>query len=233
VNDCPVFVPTEFGPLGGVVTVPDGPPRGAVMLLQGADSTRAGPNAVWTRTARAIAATGHVVLRVDYVGIGDSDLIELAMDRNRLALRQAFRWFVDRCEVADIAIVGSCLGAQLAIELASTPEVTRLALLVPPMISPTRELPPDVAGVVHDARQKFEDCVTRLPVWVLVGEHDAGVQALIELAQRLQNRATFEVEIVPELALHTYASPEAQLAAISRVASWSADPTRTHCDEHR
>src|SRR5262245_29379312 len=74
--DHPVFVPTTAGPVGGVVTAPDGPATDVFMVMHGANGTKAGPNALWAKIARSLAADGALVLRVDYPGIKDSGLAD-------------------------------------------------------------------------------------------------------------------------------------------------------------
>ena len=67
-SDHPVFVPTSSGPVGGIVTEPDGRLRAAAVILEGVGGRRFGVNRVLTRTAWALA---HLA---GFAGIAAPDL---------------------------------------------------------------------------------------------------------------------------------------------------------------
>ncbi len=56
----------------GIVTLPAGIPRAALVLLNAGATPRIGPNRLHVRLARALAARGVLVLRLDLRGLGDS-----------------------------------------------------------------------------------------------------------------------------------------------------------------
>lgn len=219
--DHPVFVPTTAGPVGGIVTVPSGPTRGAVVLLDGWSGTRAGPNAVWTRAARLLAADGLVVLRFDYPGVNNSDLARADEKSIETALREVVAWYLERCGLPEISIVGYCLGTRYAMQLATAvPEVARVALLLPPLPAPGETLPARTQGL--HSLDLFVACTSRIPVWVLVGERDSMTPDLHVLREWLGDRGTFEFEVVPDMELHSFALPEIQQALLQGVVDWSA-----------
>ena len=72
-NEHPMFVPWADGEhLAAMLTVPDAPSRGLVLLLQGLGPPRSHRYQLWTRTARALAERGIASVRMDYPQVGDS-----------------------------------------------------------------------------------------------------------------------------------------------------------------
>lgn len=135
-SDHPVLIPTSMGPVGGVVSEPDGERRGAMVLLQGAGRpARSGVNSFWTRTARDLAGRGIVVLRFDYAAEGESTEVgegEHAALKTALAsgprgraeldlhlLSEIVPWFRAELDGTDPFLAGSCQGARMAIEFAA------------------------------------------------------------------------------------------------------------------
>lgn len=66
----------DGGRLSGVLTLPaeGSPHRPCIVLLNAGMTHRIGPNRLYVRLARRLARTGHVVLRFDTSGVGDSPL---------------------------------------------------------------------------------------------------------------------------------------------------------------
>lgn len=153
-SDHPVMIPTSQGPVGGIVSEPDGDRRAALILLQGGGrGGRAGYNACWTRVARDLADMGVVVLRFDYWKEGDSSLISERRhrggrgphgggDRDLSLLREVAPWFRDRVPGLELLVFGSCYGGRLAVELAGElADVAATFLVVPYLRVPEQRLP--------------------------------------------------------------------------------------------
>lgn len=135
-SDHPVLIPTSLGPVGGVVSEPEGERRGAAILLQGAGRpARSGVNSFWTRTARDLAGRGVVALRFDYAAEGESTEVgagEHAALKTTLTsgprgraeldlhlLGEIVPWFRTQLDGIDPFLAGSCQGARMAIEFAA------------------------------------------------------------------------------------------------------------------
>ena len=121
-NEHPIFVPFGEDYLAAVVTVPEETARSAVLLLQGSAGTpRSHRHRLWTRTCRALAARGFVAIRMDYRGVGDSSgPYGFAMDRPPLDEARAVAELVLGSLGLDrLGVVGNCVGARVALGLAT------------------------------------------------------------------------------------------------------------------
>jgi pimeloyl-ACP methyl ester carboxylesterase len=109
------------GTLAGVVTTPagrgadDGAP--AVVLLNAGATHHVGPNRLYVRIARELALSGHVVLRYDQSGIGDSeprrDGVAYA-DGVLSETREAMDFLGERYGVGRFVLGGICSGGATA-----------------------------------------------------------------------------------------------------------------------
>ncbi|MGQ0669198.1 MAG: alpha/beta hydrolase [Actinomycetota bacterium] len=68
----PVFIPHGDEHVAAVITAPEGPPRGLVLLTCGIGAPRSHRFQLWTRLGERLAAEGLASARMDYIGIGDS-----------------------------------------------------------------------------------------------------------------------------------------------------------------
>ena len=132
-------IAVQFGDgadLFGVVSLPLGPKRGAaserkaVLMLNSGAVHHVGPNRAYVHVARHLARLGHVVLRMDISGIGDSPPRE-GHEENVVYSRSALRDVGDALEylrrdygAGEITAVGLCSGAYHAFKAA----VARLPL---------------------------------------------------------------------------------------------------------
>ncbi len=75
VGEVPVSVERPFGHLSGVLVEPAGGPAASVcvVFLNAGAIRRIGPNRMWVEASRRLAARGVPSLRLDLMGIGDSD----------------------------------------------------------------------------------------------------------------------------------------------------------------
>ena len=129
----PVLLPTASGAQGAVVTVPDGPPVAAAVVLQAFGSTRAGTNQTYVRLAEGLADLGVVTLRFDYPTFGESHALDLSSGLD--ASTELLAWFRARTEGLDLLVYAYCFGVAPAAMLSRTEErLAGVAIVTPPMI---------------------------------------------------------------------------------------------------
>jgi dienelactone hydrolase len=159
-TDHAAIVPTSAGPVGAIVSEPEGEPRGALALLQGGGAPcRAGINAHWTRLARDLAELGVAVLRFDFAGEGESTMVgervprEIGWRRNTdlELLREIVPWFRERAGVEELLVAGSCHGARVGLDLAAEDPRVRGVFAVVPYLWNT---PPQLRSDKQAMRQK-------------------------------------------------------------------------------
>jgi dienelactone hydrolase len=147
------MVPTSMGPVGAIVSEPEGRPRGCLILLQGGGPPcRAGVNACWTRLAREFAGRGIAVLRFDFAAEGDSTMAgedvarEVGWRRNTdlAIMHELAAWFRDSVDMTDLLVAGSCHGGRIAMDFAAEdPDVKGTFLVVPYLWNLPPNLRPD------------------------------------------------------------------------------------------
>jgi alpha/beta superfamily hydrolase len=72
-KEYPVFIPSGQEQIGTVITVPDGEPRGLVLLLAGGGGApRSHRYGMFTKLARSLAEEGIASARMEWRGVGDS-----------------------------------------------------------------------------------------------------------------------------------------------------------------
>jgi pimeloyl-ACP methyl ester carboxylesterase len=139
VKEFPVFVP--FGRedhLAAVLAVPDGPPRGIVVLSTGLGAGRSHRFGVWALLAERLARVNVASIRFDYYGVHDStgefealSLSEIPVDQMMTVARFAQR----ALGVEPVVAAGNCLGAQAALSLAAEMEECVGAVCLLPRIT--------------------------------------------------------------------------------------------------
>jgi dienelactone hydrolase len=225
VSDRPVLIPTPEGPVGGIVSAPDGAARAAIMLLPGwGHPARSGTNSFWTRIARELGARGIVALRFDYsregetlpLGEGGSGQLWKRDLDLRLTV-EVERWLRERVGEVPLFLVGACSGGRIAIELAGErPDEIAGSFLVVPYLRVLGQ-PAGEAGVEDDGAvdpfvtQCLLESLRHSPTAVLVGERDS--EDLPSLQRRLAVAARdLECDVVPDVALHFLDQPNIQAA---------------------
>ena len=119
-REFPIFVPFDDDHLAAVVTVPDGQPRGLVVLLQGLGSGRSHRYQLWTRVARTLSESGLASIRMDYREIGDSTG-HLSGTLNEPPVREileVIRVGMRAIGVPSCAVLGNCMGGRAALKVA-------------------------------------------------------------------------------------------------------------------
>jgi alpha/beta superfamily hydrolase len=121
--------------LVGILHKPEGPaPRAdlpAVLLLNAGLLHRVGPNRLYVKIARQLERSGFHVLRFDVWGIGDSQ--DHAGETKGTFVDdtlEAFEVLKQRLGATRFMLMGICMGAQIALEVASRdPRVESLVLM--------------------------------------------------------------------------------------------------------
>jgi hypothetical protein len=140
-REYPVFVPVRNGDVAAVVTAPDAPARGLVLLQTGLGATRSHRFGLWTRTARRLADEhGLASIRWEYLGVGDSagELVvwretDLPLEDMRAVARLGTQVF----GVERFAVAGNCIGSWASLALAAEETAcVGAALIRMPLIAP-------------------------------------------------------------------------------------------------
>lgn len=119
-NEHPMFVPWADGEhLAALLTLPDSPPRGLVLLLQGLGPPRSHRYQLWTRTARALAERGIASVRMDYPQVGDSTgVLHGTLEDPPLSETLAVASAAMRAAgVTALAAIGNCMGGRTALKI--------------------------------------------------------------------------------------------------------------------
>ncbi len=138
VTERPMILEGEAGQLSGILCEPPGgvlPGAAWTLFLNAGGIRRSGPNRLWTRAARALAADGRPSLRFDVRDVGDSDgaasphldLEEMYSESAIQDVIQVYDW-VRTQGAGSIEVVGLCSGSFLGIQLAARREVHRAVL---------------------------------------------------------------------------------------------------------
>jgi uncharacterized protein len=148
--------------LVGIVTRPSGDARArrpAVVILNTGIIHRVGQHRMYVTMARQLAAAGHVVLRFDFSGIGDSSSRTDGLSPIAACLadvQDALDWLTASCDANEVVLVGLCSGADIALRCGhSDHRVVGLVLLDP-------AVPPTTRFYVDYIAQR----VTRLRSWL-------------------------------------------------------------------
>jgi pimeloyl-ACP methyl ester carboxylesterase len=136
--EVPVFVPHGREALASVLAIPDGKPRGCVVLTTGVGAPRSHRFSVWSKTAERLANVGIASIRWDYLGLHDSTgevpVVQWSDDLVRQTL--AVATFAKRVLGVDrMAAAGNCLGARLALRAAADMDGSVGAIcMLPPVL---------------------------------------------------------------------------------------------------
>ena len=141
-KEWPVFIPHRRERLGGVITLgDDDATRGVVLLITGLGAPRSHQHRLWTTLARRLAAHRLATIRFDYLGMGDSTSFMLddgPLDRGSLVdqARSALSTAVRGTRNQRIAVVGNCVGARAALEVAAGARDCVGAVCILPALAP-------------------------------------------------------------------------------------------------
>lgn len=145
------------------------PRRGLLLVSSGAER-RVGPNRCWVPYARARAARGDVVLRLDLGGLGDSDarddtVLDVYDPRAADDITEALAWLRREHGVTDCVVAGICSGGYHAWRAALSQAACQTVVAVNPLVfhwQPGMSLDPTAhafgrAAVASDAMRSMRD----------------------------------------------------------------------------
>jgi hypothetical protein len=188
VSDHAVLVPTSAGPIGAVISEPNGPAVASLFLLVGGGSLvavgagRYGTGALLARTFRQVASLGVVAFRFDYAAVNESHMARRTTDPYDLSvLREVIGWFHAHTAGLPRLLAGVCFGSQLAVQLATELDDVAGIALVTPTLHVARG-PQDAVGLgsTSPGRSDVDPRTTRavaailgrIPVWMFAGERE-------------------------------------------------------------
>lgn len=172
--------------LVGIIARPSSPPPDempAVVILNTGIVHRVGHHRMYVSMARKLAAAGHVVLRFDLSGVGDSEQRNdnLSTINSSLAdIKEALDFLAANKLASRFVLIGLCSGADHAVLYA--PADPRVAGLV--LMDPT--IPPTTRYYFHYILQRL----TNLRNWASVAAGRSGLLSMLrsQLAYRLRPR---------------------------------------------
>ena len=138
-REFPVFVPAGADRVAAVVTAPEEPPRGVVLLLSGTGRHIAIGSTLSAQLSERLAAEGLASVRLDYAGSGDSPGLVSEWNPAEIAATTAQARAVldaarEALDVRPFAEVGTCYGSRIALSLVADPACTGAVCLAPPIL---------------------------------------------------------------------------------------------------
>jgi alpha-beta hydrolase superfamily lysophospholipase len=138
-REFPVFVAAGADRVAAVVTAPEGPPRGLVLLLSGTGRHIAIGSTLSARLSERLAEEGFASARLDYGGSGDSPGLVSQWNPAEIAATTAQARAVlgvarEALDVKPFAEVGTCYGSRIALSLVEDPSCAGAVCLAPPIL---------------------------------------------------------------------------------------------------
>jgi pimeloyl-ACP methyl ester carboxylesterase len=165
--------------LVGVVTRPTGASfsRPSVVILNTGIVHRVGHHRMYVTMARELALAGHVVLRFDFSGIGDSSRRAYCLSPIDACLedtREALDWLTASFSVNEVVLAGLCSGADIALRYAQADERVVGLVLLDPAIPPTaRFYTQYILGRIHRPQSWLTFAQGRGRIWGYVARRIA------------------------------------------------------------
>jgi pimeloyl-ACP methyl ester carboxylesterase len=172
--------------LVGVIARPSSPPPNempAVVILNTGIVHRVGHHRMYVSLSRRLAGAGHVVLRFDLSGIGDSEQRNdklSAIDSSLADIKEALDFLAATQQASRFVLIGLCSGADHAVLYGPTdPRVAGLVLMDP-------SIPPTTRYYAHYILQRL----TTLRNWSSVAAGRSGLLRMLasQLAHWLRPR---------------------------------------------
>jgi predicted alpha/beta-hydrolase family hydrolase len=115
----------------GTLGLPEGPPRGGVVLVHGWGTCRMGPHRILVETARLLNERGFAALRFDLTGRGESEGDPFGTDLDRMFedTRAALRDLRGRLpEGTPLALLGMCSGGNVSLGVVTMEQDVKAAV---------------------------------------------------------------------------------------------------------
>ena len=121
--------------LRGILTQPaeGSPERPAVLFLNSGLVHHVGPHRLYVKAARDLAERGHLVLRMDFSGVGDSEKRKDNLRFERAAVedaREGIDYLAQKHGASSFALAGLCSGAEISFKTALEDERVIGALMI-------------------------------------------------------------------------------------------------------
>ena len=163
--------------LVGIIARPSSPPASempAVVILNTGIVHRVGHHRMCVSLSRKLAAAGHLVLRFDLSGIGDSEQRNdklSTIDSSLADIREVLDFLATSGQATRFVLIGLCSGADHAVLYAPTdPRVVGLVLMDP-------TIPPTTRYYLHYILQRL----TSLRNWISVAAGRSGLLRMLRL----------------------------------------------------
>ena len=161
----------------------------AIVILNTGIIHRVGHARMYVTLSRTLAAAGHMVLRFDFSGLGDSAPSAEGLPPPELSLadiREALDWLETACNAPRVILVGLCSAADHALLYGHTdPHVVGLILMDP-------SIPPTARYLVDYLRPRL----TRLSSWLSVLRGQSRIWRMLVERIAYAVRSTWEPEYV-------------------------------------
>jgi len=204
---------------------------GAILLLNAGGTHHIGPNRLYVTLARRWASLGHVVLRMDISGIGDSlprpgeAENTVYTTRANEDILQAIRYLRERAAAVEFRAVGLCSGAYHAFKAAVSGAPLDGVVMINPLTffwqeGMSLDMPMPQERVVSEAR-RYQKSLFSLESWLKLARggvnvpnvaHVVMLRTLQEIKYRLRNLARLLRRPLPDDLAH-----ELELVAQRRV----------------
>jgi pimeloyl-ACP methyl ester carboxylesterase len=112
----------------------------AVVILNTGIVHRVGHGRMYVDLARRLATHGHVVLRFDFSGLGDSGTLSDAqqpLEAGRTDIREAIDFLQAQCNVDRVVVMGLCSGANFAVLYGGTDARVDGVIAIDPLVPRT------------------------------------------------------------------------------------------------
>jgi dienelactone hydrolase len=122
VKEFPVFVPQGVERLAAVLALPEGEPRGLVVLSTGVGASRAHRFQVWAQLAERLAERQIASIRYEYLGMHDSTGLISAAELDDTPINQiraVTRFAKEVVGVERVVAAGNCYGGHGSLQLAA------------------------------------------------------------------------------------------------------------------